>query len=88
MAEAGQLWVIVLAAGEGSRVRSVTKDLDGNSTPKQFYSANGESSMLRTTISRAARLVPRERIVTIVAEQHRLWWERDLADFPPANVIV
>ena len=44
--------------------------------------------MLRETLDRAKRLVPHERIVTIVAAQHREWWQAELRDLPPDNVVV
>ena len=83
-----RLWVLVLAAGEGSRIRHLTTDSNGRSAPKQYASLNGEASMLRKTLDRAARIVPRERVAVVVARQHRAFWARELADLPPWNVIV
>ncbi len=82
------LWVLVLAAGEGSRIRHLTTDADGLSVPKQYATFNGEASMLRQTLDRAQRIVPRERVAVVVARQHRAFWARELADLPPWNVIV
>ena len=83
-----RLWVLVLAAGEGSRIRHLTTDADGRSVPKQYASFNGEASMLRQTLHRAERIVPRERVAVVVARQHQAFWARELADLPPWNVIV
>ncbi len=83
-----RLWVLVLAAGEGSRIRHLTTDANGRSVPKQYASLNGETSMLRQTLDRAERIVPRERVAVVVARQHRAFWARELADLPPWNVIV
>ena len=83
-----RLWVLVLAAGEGSRVRHLTTDSNGRSVPKQYASFNGEVSMLRQTLARAERIVPRERVAVVVARHHRDFWARELADLPPWNVIV
>jgi mannose-1-phosphate guanylyltransferase len=44
--------------------------------------------MLRWALDRACSVVPKERVVTVVAEQHRRFWERELSDFPVANVLV
>lgn len=82
------LWVLVLAAGEGSRIRHLTTDAQGRSVPKQYASFNGEASMLRQTLDRAERVVPRERVAVVVARQHRTFWATELADLPPWNVIV
>jgi mannose-1-phosphate guanylyltransferase len=41
------------------------------STPKQYCSLNGGASLLQLSMQRALRLVPRERLVVVVTEQHR-----------------
>lgn len=82
------LWVIILAAGDGHRVRSLTTDADGLPAPKQFCPVFDTDSMLRCTVRRASRFVPMQRIVVVVAGKHRRWWSRDLADLPPENIIV
>ena len=83
-----RLWVLVLAAGEGSRIRHLTTDSNGRSVPKQYASLDGEASMLRQTLDRATRIVPRERVAVVVARQHQDFWTQELADLPPWNVIV
>jgi mannose-1-phosphate guanylyltransferase len=44
--------------------------------------------MLRQTLDRAERLVPRERVAVVVARHHRQYWAQELADLPAWNVIV
>jgi len=81
-------WVLVLAAGEGTRVRDLTRDRQGNRAPKQFSSIDGRQSLLGATLERAKRIVPPERIVVIVAAQHQRWWESELEAIPADNVII
>lgn len=88
MSNKNQTWVVVLAAGEGSRVRDLTRDRHGRPAPKQFSSANGKTSLLGETLRRAEKIAPRERIVTIVAAQHERWWRAELSGFPADNIIV
>ena len=88
MKDIGHLWAILLAAGDGNRVRSLTIDAAGEAVPKQFWSMDGRGSLLRRTIQRAAALVPMNRVVPVVALQHRHWWDEELADIPPQNVAV
>ena len=59
-------WAIVLAAGDGTRLRDLTTR-DGVSTPKQFCSLAGGRSLLGDALARAARVVPRKRVVVVVA---------------------
>lgn len=81
-------WAVVLAAGEGSRLRSLTTNSQGESTPKQFCSLNGGASLLQLALLRAARVAPMSRITTIVAAQHESWWRGELAYTPEPNVVV
>jgi mannose-1-phosphate guanylyltransferase len=82
------LWAIVLAAGEGTRLRAITKNDEGHAVPKQFCSFDSDRSMLQWTLDRAKALVPEERIVCIVAKQHALWWKDELAQLPTENIVV
>src|SRR6185437_6374022 len=82
------LWGLVLAAGEGSRLRSLTRSASGASVPKQFCSLRGGPSLLHEALRRAQEVAARQRICTVVAEAHRHWWEPLLAHLPGENVIV
>lgn len=82
------VWVVVLAAGDGKRLRSLTTDADGTIIPKQYCSFKSPQSMLQHAIARACRLVTLDRVVPIVAAKHRQWWEPELATFNPNNIVV
>jgi len=88
MSTANHTWALVLAAGEGNRLRSLTTTESGVAVPKQFCSLFGESTLLEDALSRASVVAPIERICAIVAGQHRQWWDTPLAHLPAANVIV
>jgi mannose-1-phosphate guanylyltransferase len=81
-------WAVVLAAGDGTRLSTLTIDSEGNPVPKQFCSLNGGGSLLHEALQRATRVVPRERVCAIVANQHRPYWRLDLWALPAGNVIV
>jgi mannose-1-phosphate guanylyltransferase len=81
-------WAIVLAAGDGTRLASLTTDEHGNSVPKQFCSLDGGSSLLHDALQRARHIAPRERVCVIVAEHHRRYWQSALWATPLSNVIV
>ncbi|MGH9886306.1 MAG: sugar phosphate nucleotidyltransferase, partial [bacterium] len=85
---ANRTWAIVLAGGEGSRLRALTTTRSGVTVPKQFCSLAGGPSLLRQTLERAAALVPRDQIVVVVSEAHRAFWRDALADVPARNVVV
>lgn len=81
-------WALVLAGGEGSRLQSLTRDEDGTVVPKQFCSLAGGPSLLRLALARAGGLVPPDRIMPVVLEQHRFWWELDLTICPSCDILI
>jgi mannose-1-phosphate guanylyltransferase len=85
---AQDVWVVLLAGGSGTRVRSLTRRSDGRSVPKQFWPVSGRRTMLDWTIERALRLAPPERILCVVAREHARWWKGPLRALPAKNVLV
>ena len=69
-ADGGHLWAIVLAGGEGVRLRPLTRELYGEPRPKQYAALTGSASLLRQTLDRVGRLVPRERTVIVTLASH------------------
>lgn len=84
------VWGLILAGGDGSRLRALTTKPCGTAVPKQFCSLHGGHSLLEEAILRGGRVVVKERLCTIVADQHRQWWSecRLLAALPRENLIV
>ncbi|HTU03341.1 MAG TPA: sugar phosphate nucleotidyltransferase [Candidatus Sulfotelmatobacter sp.] len=70
------LWIVVLAGGQGVRLRAFIRKALGHDRPKQFCRIIGSRSMLRHTWDRALRLVPADRVVTVITEGQ----ERFVAD--------
>ena len=75
-------WAVVLAGGEGIRLRSVTRAVVGDDRPKQYVPLMGADSLLRQTLVRAARLSPTERTVVVSHERHAGWLA---AEFSPGS---
>lgn len=82
-----KLWGIVLAAGEGTRVRDFLTRLCGGRGIKQFCAVIGRRSMLEHTIARAEQLIPRERILVVVSTDHGAEVAAQLAHWSTDNVI-
>jgi len=80
-------WALVLAAGEGSRLRSLTTTDSGLAVPKQFCSLRGGPSLLHEALKRAATVATPDRVCAVVAAQHRRWWQAPLHHMPEGNVI-
>ena len=90
MISPNHLWALVLAGGEGKRLRALTTEPCGTPVPKQFCSLRGERSLIEEAIDRGAALVDTERICAIVAAEHQRWWLESaaLTRLLPANLIV
>lgn len=84
----GNVWALVLAAGEGTRLRSLTTTADGLTVPKQFCSLHSGASLLEEALQRAQCVARVQHVTTVVAEQHRNWWDAPLRAFPRENVVV
>ena len=81
---------IVLAAGEGRRLRAFIRQWRGDDLPKQYVDFTGTGSLLERTWRRAERLLPAGRLLTIVNRSHLTHREacRQLAGRAPETVIV
>jgi mannose-1-phosphate guanylyltransferase len=88
MKYASNRWALVLAAGSGTRLASLTADGAGVSVPKQFCSLNGGSSLLEEALARAAAVAAPEQTIIVVAEEHRRHWQQALAAMSSHNVVV
>lgn len=65
-----RIWTIVLAGGEGERLRPLTERWLGRHRPKQYCSFVGTRSMLKHTVDRAEQLSGTDRMLIVAAEHH------------------
>jgi mannose-1-phosphate guanylyltransferase len=81
---------IVLAAGEGKRLRPLVRELRGDDLPKQYVNFSGTRSLLERTYLRAERLIVPDRLFTVVGWDHLIYPEvwRQLAPRPRGSVVV
>lgn len=63
-------WAIVLAGGEGTRVRPFIESWLGAPRPKQYCSFFGDASMLESTLERAIQLTAPDRVLTVTGPGH------------------
>jgi mannose-1-phosphate guanylyltransferase len=81
-------WAVILAAGEGSRLASLTTNGDGRVVPKQYCSLNGGEPLIEETVRRARAIASMQNIGVIVAAQHRRHWQRMAWDVSGDRLIV
>jgi mannose-1-phosphate guanylyltransferase len=85
--EGGSLWAVVLAGGEGTRLRPLVRRLCGEERPKQFSALLGGRTLLGQTLDRVGRLVPRERTAVVTLHAHARYVERELGAPPRVHVL-
>ena len=82
------LWAVLLAGGDGSRLRDLTVRIAGDDRPKQFCSITGPESLLRQTRSRLDPLFGGDRQVFVVSRAHERYYSEELADAKGSLVIA
>ena len=85
--ERGDLWAIVLAGGEGTRLKPLVRRLCGEERPKQYATLTGSKSLLRQTLERVALQVAPSRIVVVTQASHARYLGAALAGFPGIQVL-
>lgn len=65
------LWSIILAGGEGERLRPLMQQWLGQHKPKQYCTFIGTRSMLQHTLDRADQISDPKQKVTVIARSHR-----------------
>ncbi len=81
-------WAIVLAGGEGTRLRPLVERIHRDSRPKQFAVLMGERSLLEITLDRVARLIPPERTVVVTTRAHAPYFAPDLSERRGIRVLI
>lgn len=86
--QGGRPWALVLAGGDGTRLRRLTRVIDGRPIPKQYCTIVGDRSLFERTLARARRLVPAARTLVVVSRDHLRVAHEQLRDILPLNLVV
>lgn len=70
-------WGIILAGGDGVRLRGLTRLISGDDRPKQFCPLLGEGTLLEQARRRAEKSIPPEQILFALSRAHQDYY-RDL----------
>jgi mannose-1-phosphate guanylyltransferase len=85
---AGSAWAVVLAAGEGRRLRPLTRALYGRDLPKQFAEIEPGRTMLQATLDRIAPIFPARRTIVVVDRTQEDDARPQLERFPGVDLAL
>lgn len=84
---ARRLWGLVLAGGDGVRLRALTRVISGHPIPKQYCDIVGRS-LLERTLGRTSRTIGLARTLVVVNRDHLAVAHAQLRDVLPLNLVV
>ena len=81
-------WAVILAGGDGTRLKSLTRKIAGDERPKQFCSVLGKKPFSkRHELARPSKLA-RQRTLYVVNRIHEPYYASILGDEPASNLVV
>src|SRR5262249_29146749 len=83
-----RLWAVVLAGGEGIRLRRLTRYVSGDLRPKQFARLLWGRSLLRQTLDRTKLNIPWTRTVVVAQQRHARYVGEEFAGLARPYVLM
>jgi len=83
-----QRWSVILAGGEGTRLRPLTRFVAPDNRPKQFCTLIGEKSLLANTRQRVARIVSQQQTLFVLLKSHEPFYSSELEDVLRTRLVV
>ena len=80
-------WGVILAGGDGTRLRSLTRFICGDDRPKQFCPLFDGYTLLGHTARRAERSTPSEQTLFALTHTHRDFYAHELAGFQSQRIV-
>ena len=80
-------WAVILAGGDGARLKSLTRKITGEERPKQFCPVMSDMSLVKETQIRVALEVAKEQTLFLVNRLHQPYYSNILSDIAASNLI-
>src|SRR5262245_57223730 len=80
-------WAVVLAGGDGRRLRSLARLIAGDDRPKQFCRVFRTQSLLQDTLARLSVSVASPATLCVVTRDHQRYYQSELAGFCDQQIV-
>jgi len=80
-------WGVILAGGDGVRLRPLTKFISGDERPKQFCTLFDQWTLLGQTLRRAERCIPQKQLMVSLTRNHSKWYSQEAGLYPCQRVV-
>jgi mannose-1-phosphate guanylyltransferase len=81
-------WAVILAGGDGTRLRPLTLHLTGDARPKQFCRLLGSQTLLDQTRRRADLIIRPDRQVVVVTRAHAPYYADLASELLPGRLVA
>jgi mannose-1-phosphate guanylyltransferase len=81
-------WGVVLAGGDGTRLRDLTRQMTGDDRPKQFCALIGAETLLEATRRRIALAIAAPRTLFSVTQAHARFYAPVVSDGGPRQLVM
>src|SRR5262245_840244 len=77
-------WAVILAGGDGTRLRSLTRSISGDERPKQFCRLFGGQTLLDQTRQRVSLSVELDKTLVVVTAGHEKFYQQ----LPDESLVI
>jgi mannose-1-phosphate guanylyltransferase len=88
MKDSSEKFAVILAGGDGNRLRSLTKAITGDERPKQFCPILNNETLLDVTRRRVELKIDPENIYYSLTLKHEFYYRMLLSDVKKTNLVV
>jgi mannose-1-phosphate guanylyltransferase len=82
------MWAIVLAGGQGVRLRALVRQFCGDDRPKQFARIIGSKSLLGHTLDRVMLQIPATRTVVVTCQAHSDYVAQEFSEPQTVQILA
>src|SRR5580658_4723157 len=80
-------WGVLLAGGDGTRLKNLTRLISGDDRPKQFVRLFGDESLLDQARIRAERSISPEQILVPLTSSHQAFYVQEQGILPSQRIV-